>query len=351
MLQIPIVIPAYEPDENLLLFCESLRKVTNRAIIIVNDGSDKKYNEIFDTAKKNYCCTVLQHDINRGKGRALKSAFEYILNEFEDVCGCVTADSDGQHSPKDVLKCIEALEGNPHNLILGCRNFNLESIPFKSRFGNKLTKFICKYFCGINITDTQTGLRAIPKAFMSDLLNIPGERFEFETNMLIEARNKYPFLEVEIETIYESKTEHKTHFNPVKDSFKIYAAIFKNFFRYAISSFSASIIDVCLFTVFCSLLRPIGFIYYITLATVLARIISSVYNYIINYSFVFRSKNKRNITIIKYFSLCLIQMILSSVLTTIGVFLLPMVWESAVKIIVDIILFVISYNIQKKFIF
>lgn len=348
---IPIIIPAYEPDENLPIFCAELRKVTDTEIIIVDDGSGEGYAKIFENVETNYGCIVLRHNANCGKGRALKTAFKYLLDSHNHLIGCITADSDGQHLPCDVLQCAKALKTNENALILGCRDFDLEHIPFKSRVGNKLTKFVCKYLCGINVSDTQTGLRAIPKQFMAELLECQGERFEFEINMLIAARGRYPFVEVKIETVYESKTEHKTHFDPVRDSFKIYSQLLKNFLRFAVASFSSSLLDILLFSLFCMFLKPINSILYITISTVLARIVSSVYNYIINYTYVFKSKNKKNITLAKYFILAAVQMLSSAALTTVCVFLMPVISETLIKVVVDIILFFISYNIQKRFIF
>jgi hypothetical protein len=82
---------------------------------------------------------------------------------------------------------VEALQASPEKLILGCRDFTEEQVPQKSKTGNRITRNFCKYLCRIQVTDTQTGLRAISKKFMEKLMLVPGERFEFELNMLIEA--------------------------------------------------------------------------------------------------------------------------------------------------------------------
>lgn len=352
MERVAVVIPAYQPDEQLIAFCHRIREATNQEIVVVDDGCGEAYAHIFSAVEKVPFCTVLHHEVNRGKGRGLKTAFEHLLRIREGLLGCVTADADGQHSVEDLIACSEALRNNPNSLVLGCRNFDLESVPAKSRAGNKITKFVCRHLCGINVSDTQTGLRAIPTAFMEDLLKVQGERFEFETNMLIAARGNYPFFEVPICTIYDSATDHHTHFNPVKDSFKIYAALLKSFFKYVLSSFSSCIVDIGLFTLFCFLFEgPFKTVMYVTLATVLARVISATYNYVVNYTFVFDSHKKKRVTVPKYISLAIAQMLISALLTTVGVWLIPGAFETVVKIAVDAILFVISYQIQKRWIF
>ncbi|MDO5540470.1 MAG: glycosyltransferase family 2 protein [Eubacteriales bacterium] len=255
MSNIPIVIPSYEPDGNLIKLLEDLKDAGLGPVILVDDGSGERYGYLFEQARDEYQCHILKHAVNMGKGRALKSAFNYLLNEYqeEEILGCLTADSDGQHGVKDIKKCMEALEKSPQKLILGCRDFDLPSVPSKSKFGNKLTHYVCKWLCGIDVSDTQTGLRAIPGDFMRFLLNTPGERFEFETNMLLDSKGKVDIEEVKIETIYDSKENHATHFNPIMDSIKIYKIFGKCFLKFIVSSLSSSAVDLILFSILCGM--------------------------------------------------------------------------------------------------
>lgn len=348
---IPIIIPAYEPDSKLLELVHKLKEADLTDIIIIDDGSGKDYRTIFDELASKYHCTVLKHAVNLGKGRALKDAFNFILNRDEKLIGCITADSDGQHTPLDIKNCMRALTENPDNLILGCRNFSGDHIPAKSKFGNELTKKVCDFLCGIKVSDTQTGLRGIPREFMKKLLPVSGERFEFETNMLIECKDGIKITEVAIETIYDSKKDHKTHFDPIKDSICIYRIFGKIFFKYIFSSLSACVIDILLFAAFCPLFYNWDTEIYVGAATVFARIISSAYNYLVNYRIVFNSKEKVSKAAIKYFCLAAIQMCLSALFVTIGVKILIQLSEVFVKVIVDTCLFFISYHIQQKYVF
>lgn len=350
-MKVYIVIPAYEPDDALVQLCEHLKGQGLNDILIVDDGSGNGYTHIFEKVSKEFGCEVLKHAVNMGKGRALKNAFNYLLNLDEDIIGCVTCDSDGQHSVSDIKKCIDMLIKHPNSFILGCRDFLQDNVPFKSRHGNLITRNICKYLCGIDVSDTQTGLRGISRAFMEDLLNVSGERFEFETNMLIAAKDKYEFLEVKIETIYDSKEDHKTHFDPIKDSIKIYKIFGIIFFKYIISSLSSSIIDILLFSVLCSSLIIWDENWYIIVATIIARIVSSIYNYLVNHKVVFKSNKKLHTSAGKYFALVIVQMILSALLVTVGVKGIVFVPEAIIKVIVDTGLFFLSYYIQRKYIF
>lgn len=349
---IPIIIPSYEPDSRLVPLLQDLRAAGLNDIVLLDDGSKEMNHHYFELAEQEYGCIVLTHYANMGKGRALKDAFNYCLNEFPNMIGCVTADSDGQHTPTDIKKCMDALAANPNGFVLGCRDFTSDNVPKKSRFGNNLTRKVCSAVCGVKVSDTQTGLRAIPKAFMVELLNTKGERFEFETNMLIASKDKYPIIEVPIETVYDSVEDHQTHFDPIKDSIRIYKIFGGRFVKFLFSSLSSSVIDLILFTLFCHLFKPMDAeaLWYAGVATVCARVISATYNYLVNYHYVFNSKESKGKALVKYIILAAIQMGISAGAVNLFVHFLSFA-ELPTKIVVDVILFLISFVIQRALVF
>lgn len=350
---IPIIIPSYEPDDRLLKLLKDLQDNDLQPVVIVNDGSSAEYQDYFRKAKDEYHAIVLKHDINRGKGRALKTAFSYCLEKYMDIASCITADSDGQHTVAAIMECKQALLKSKQNLILGVRAFDQENVPAKSQFGNNLTKKVFRILYKADISDTQTGLRGIPTDFMKILLDVPGERFEFETRMLIKAvEMEIEIEEIPIETVYDSKENHSTHFRPIVDSVRIYRVFGFSFGRFLLSSLSSSVIDLILFQILCLLLeRIIGGIKYVAFATAGARVISATYNYLINYFFVFASKEKHHKSMIKYILLAITQMTCSAVLTMLLVAWSGVSIELSVKIPVDVCLFLISYQIQKRVVY
>lgn len=293
---------------------------------------------------------VLTHALNYGKGRALKTAFNYVLNNYKDVIWVITVDSDGQHLVKDALKCSQELINSENKLVLGSRNFDEDNVPLKSRVGNKLTRSLFKILCGISISDTQTGLRGIAINDIKRFLYTKGERFEYETNMLLDAK-KYniKFEEVPIETVYLNENKG-THFNPLRDSVEIY----KVFIKYLFVSLSSFLVDILFFMLFLnilSLFSDFSFIMYkIIVSTVCARIISSLYNYLLNRKFVFEQHDSKSF-IIKYYILVIIQMGVSSL----SVASLSQIFSSKIivllKIIVDILIFIANYYIQREWVF
>ncbi len=352
VMRIPIIIPAYEPDERLITLLSTL-VADDVYIIIVDDGSGLEFKELFGRAEEIIVGkgVLLRHDVNRGKGGALKTAFKYVLDNVPDAIGVITADSDGQHSRECIQAVRRALLEHPDSLVLGVRRFDGEGIPWKSRYGNVITLRVMKLISGINVSDTQTGLRGIPRAFLEELINVEGERFEFETRMLLATVNRYEIVEVPIETIYESELDHKTHFNPVMDSIKIYKVLFGKFFRYLFSSASSFVIDIVLFSILCMFLKNWSPVWYAAVSTVIARVASATSNYLMNYYFVFKSSEKKSVSAGKYVALAVAQMGASAMLVTAAIFVFAGVNEAVLKMVVDTVLFFVSYRIQKRFVF
>lgn len=347
---VPIIIPALDPDAKLLQLIDALKEQRLVPIIIVNDGSHSAARPIFAQARQKGC-VILVHAENQGKGASLKDAFQYCLQTYPDLVGVITADSDGQHLPADIAAGRLRLLAEPEVMFLGSRDFSGEGIPFKSRFGNQLTRFLMAKIWHVDIPDTQTGLRAIPKAILPDLVKLPGDRFEYETDMIKTVAQKHlaEIKPYKIATVYESKTDHATHFRPVADSVRIYRLFFASFTRFILSSCSSAVLDLLLFAVFSRLLA--GFPAYVAAATILARIISAAYNYWINYAVVFESQAKHLAAGSKYLLLAVAIMLASASLTS-GLHVLLPAWPLLlVKMLVDGGLFLASYLIQRKFVY
>lgn len=345
-----VIIPALNPDELLVDYVKKLLIAGIPKIIIVDDGSDMEYQQYFCTLSKMENIILLVHEVNKGKGRALKDALQYYKeHNFSDIYnGVITVDADGQHAVNDVLKIAELLNEEKSALILGEREFD-KDVPFRSKLGNSCTSVLFKLLYRIKLHDTQTGLRGIPNSLISEFDDIFGERYEYEMNMLMTCSIRHIKIKsITIETIYIDENA-SSHFNVIKDSYKIYKLLFKTFFSFTIVSLSSSVIDIGIFSLFIYLLEG-NAKYYILFSTVLARICSSVFNFLMNKNVVFHSDDKIVNTGIKYYSLCIVQMFASALLVSMICYLLPYA-ETIIKIVVDVGLFYISYHIQQKWIF
>lgn len=347
-----VIIPALEPDERLIKYVNDLQNNDIKNIIVVNDGSGPEYDRIFNEIGR-MGNIVLKHNVNKGKGAALKTAYKYIYENFPGTELILTADSDGQHSVRDCIKMINNNTGEKNILYLGCRDFDQSNVPFKSRFGNKLTSIIFKLFFHQSLSDTQTGLRAFGNELLPVMINIEGNRYEYEMNVLIYClQNKIKIHTVPIETIYENNNEG-THFHPLKDSYRIYKTFFSQFFKFMGVSIICTLIDQLTAGLFSDFLFPKFGIHDTSMNVwyggLIARFISSICNFFLNKKFVFKFNGKTAEKGILYGFLCIFIICVSNF----GVTLLMRIglkrWIS--KIIMDTLLYFVSYYIQKTYIF
>ena len=229
--KLAIVLPSLDPDGKIDGVVRGLAEAGFRQIVIVDDGSDAQHQVHFERAEQFPCCRVLHHGVNRGKGCALKTAFRCVLDELPEVEGVVTIDGDGQHLLEDIIACGERMLALGDKVVLGCRDFDAPGVPPRSVTGNKTTNRLFKLFYGIEISDTQTGLRAIPRRFLEHMIAMEGERFEYETNMLLMMRRQgIAFVEQPIATVYDPE-DYSSHYNAVKDSWRIFRIMAKAKFK------------------------------------------------------------------------------------------------------------------------
>ena len=331
-----VLIPSYEPDQELVKLINRIdKKVFD--VIVVNDGSGEKYQSIFDEISKKV--VVLGYSVNQGKGHALKTGFQYIRDNYKNDFVVVTMDSDGQHKIEDAIRLCKYVELHPDTLVLGKR-LRGNNTPIRSKIGNEITKFVYGIATGVFVYDTQTGLRAFSHQLMDFHLRVDGERFEYEMRVLLMAAyEKIPMHEIQIETIYKNNNRG-SHFDTFKDSIRIYKEIIK----FSLSSILSFLIDYLLFTIFFFAFGAI------TLSNVLARVISSSFNYVINRKHVFHSDKNFYQSAILYFLLAILILILNTVILNIFVYKL-FVNQFVAKIITEILLFIFSWFVQKRIVF
>ncbi len=335
-----IIIPAFRPDKYLKQIVRRNWELENQ-MIVVDDGSGQEYRPLFEESGEK--CIVLHHEENRGKREAIKTALQYIKEELWE-CGVIgIMDADGQHLPEDMDRLLIQAGLNPGALVLGTRTID-ETMPFKSRMGNRITCRIFQLMTGVAVSDTQTGLRAFSAELLDFMSRISGSRYEYEMNMLASCAKKgIPIREVPIRTIYHDKENSCSHFRRIRDSVRIYRELFKFF----LSSFFSFLLDYGLFCLLVLLFPRNG--WSVLAANVGARLISAAYNYTVNCRFVFHEKGKTK-TAAGYAGLALFILILNNWILQLyaGVFRLPVY---TAKIMTELTLFLISWMVQRQMIF
>ena len=355
--KISVVLPSLDPDEKLIAVVDGLLEHGFTDIILVNDGSKQEnLHYFYDLAAQHPEINLLHHEVNKGKGAALKNAFRWFLENRPDSYGVVTVDGDNQHHPADTRACCENMLQTGH-VTLGCRDFTLDHVPPRSRFGNQTTSAIFKIFVGMTLSDTQTGLRAIPRRALELFCEVSGDRFEYETNMLLAMKqNGILFDEVKIRTVYIEENK-SSHFHPIRDSWRIYKLILKHFFRYTASSIVSALVDNGLFALLSGLLHGILSSTALTaVCTAGARVVSSLLNFFMNQKLVFRTNASTGKAMLRYYMLAVPQMAAQLLLTQ-GAYELLNIGDdqtflrTLIYAVVMTVLYIASFMIQQRWVF
>ena len=332
-----VLIPAYQPEEVLITLTEQL-KAKDVDVVVVNDGSSPDKKDIFDAVSA-AGGVVLGYETNHGKGYALKYGINWAWENGYKIL--VTADADGQHTVEDIVNIGKKTDENLGRLILGSRN--KDEMPPKSRIGNTLTCWLFHALKGVKISDTQTGLRGITltEDSVAKLVSLEGDRYEYETNMLIESPKIFTEIkEVPIQTVYEPGNP-TSHFRPIKDGMRIYRLLFRQFPVFALASFMSFIVDYLLFNLS---FYKIGMT--VVAATVAARIISGVFNFMLNKYVVFKGAGKYY-TLWRYALLAIGVLVINCALIWLMTDVLHIAAWFA-KIIVELTVYFINFFIQSN---
>ena len=333
-----VLIPAYQPDARLpRLILELHRADPSTKIVVVDDGSGQKFSDIFE-ASATAGAHVISYEHNRGKGYALREGFTWIRDVAGDSPECVvTADADGQHTLNDIFRVGRTCTDTGKS-VLGVREF-VGHVPARSRIGNTATSALFWLATGWKLKDTQTGLRAFPVALLPALLEVQGDRYEYELRVLLHlAKFRHPVTQIPIETIYEAGNP-TSHFRPLQDSARIWAPLLK----FAASSGVATVIDYVLVLVLNALTGALF------LPVITARVVSASVNFAMNRRVFEATGVPLRRSALRYAALAVAVIAGSytilAVLTGIG---MPL-WIA--KIIADTTMYLVSYSAQSRYVF
>lgn len=334
MIDVLVLIPAYEPDLRLVGLIQALRTPTVR-VLVVDDGSGDAYDGVFAVAAE-AGADVVRTPRNRGKGAALKTGFAWASEHAPGEI-IVCADCDGQHTPTDILRVAEAVR--PDTMVLGGRRFT-GRVPLRSRFGNAVTRWVFRAVTGRRTFDTQTGLRGYPADLVPWLLAVDGDRFEYEANLLLQARAaRVEVVEIPIETIYLDENA-SSHFRPIADSARIYAPVI----RFALSGLAGAAID------WVGVLSLMALTGNLLVSVVSARVVSALVNFRLNRTLVFGDTGDARTALKRYAALAVAILVANYALlaTLVDMLGVPLVLA---KLVVETGLFIVSYVVQHRGVF
>ena len=337
--RIALVIPAYRPSTGLVELVRRLAEKSFAAIVLIDDGSGPQFAETFAHASAFPGVQLLRHADNLGKGAALKTGINHALCEVPDLAGIVTADAEGQHQPDDIERVAASLEAHPESLVLGCRAFT-DDVPRSSRLGNITTSAMMLVLMGHKVSDPQTGLRGIPASFAVRLLKLEATGYEFETEMLVAARQfSVPLVEEPIRTIHEPGYR-SSHFNPIVDSMKVYFVLL----RFGLVSLITALLDNLVFDLARHDSRSV------LTSLIMGRLVAVGLNYTLVSSIVFHSPQRSKTVFSKY----LLLVLASTAVTYRAMELLTAklgIDAITAKLFAETILFFVNFAVQRQLIF
>ena len=223
-----IIVPALDAAATVGRVVAELRAALGTPVYVVDDGSTDATGRVASEAG----ALVVRHEVNRGKGEALRSGLAAAARGGYDVA--LSVDADGQH-PTESAKAVLEGSGDPNALVLGVRDLASDGAPRANRFGNAVSNFFVSRFAGRSLRDTQCGLRRYPVTATLDLAS-RATGFAFEAEVILRALAAgLPVVEVPIRAIYPPPSSWRgrrtapagSHFRVPRDPARIIGTVIR----------------------------------------------------------------------------------------------------------------------------
>jgi glycosyltransferase involved in cell wall biosynthesis len=216
-----VLMPVYNSAKHLRQLIDKIKPL-GLDIVVVDDGSSDDSAQIAAQLD----LTVLKHEINKGKGAALRTGIDYLKNKEYQLI--IMMDSDGQHEPEDINKFIERYKTSQVAVIVGNRMADTKRMPLLRKATNKFMSVIISNICHQTIPDSQCGFRLVEKKAI-DTIQLESSNYEIESEMLIKAaRQGCKIDSIPISTVYR---EEKSYINPFVDTIRFVKLLFNVYFQ------------------------------------------------------------------------------------------------------------------------
>jgi glycosyltransferase involved in cell wall biosynthesis len=223
--KICVLIPAYNEEKYITNVLDECCQ-HGYDVLVVDDGStDNTVEKIKKTmTDKNLKINLVEHGINKGKGEALKSGFDFAVKQ--NYSGVITIDADGQHKVSEISDFLEIIRKENPDIIVGSRFNDTKGMPFIRLATNIFTSWLISSIAGKKINDVQSGFRYIGSGVLKNI-NLETKNFDTEPEILLKASwMNYKIKNVPISTIYHK--DFVSHVHPVKDTIKFFKLVFKS---------------------------------------------------------------------------------------------------------------------------
>lgn len=189
-------------------------------VVVVDDGS----SDGTGAAAREAGATVLRHEVNRGKGAALKSGFAWALEQGFD--GVVTLDADGQHLPSEIGKIVAAASETGADLVIGGRAHLFGQMLPRRRLANRFSAWSIARASRTGITDSQSGFRYYSSRLLR-AVRLRTDGFDLESEAIVRAGlGGYRVVVVPIELGFVDGIS-TSHYRPLADTLRIAWTVFR----------------------------------------------------------------------------------------------------------------------------
>lgn len=212
-MKVVAVIPAFNAAQTLAPVVTAAKAQID-PVVVVDDGSHDATGDVARSAG----AAVLRHEMNRGKGAALKMGFAWALANGYD--GVITLDADGQHLPAEIPKFLRAASETKADLIIGGRSHLFEGMLPRRRNANRFSAWCIAIASGVPITDSQSGFRFYSVRLLREV-KLRADGFDMESEVIVRAGRKgLHIVTIPIELGFVDG-QSTSHYKPLKDTLRI----------------------------------------------------------------------------------------------------------------------------------
>lgn len=322
-----ILMPVYNPDERIVNYVKKLKE-NNYQVVLINDGSKSEYHSLFE--KMVHDCKIISYPFFKGKGYAIKEGIHYIKEHLQDKKGIIILENE-----------YDLIHINHIRTLINKNSQKMWVVHHKGK------RFLTKLFSMIynkEFIDVDSELFAFSMNYIDQMMAVDENCYEVQS-LIQSVQNNQEIEEIQLENKQEP-------FHLKNKTIQIMYVIFLHLIRFISSSIISSVIDVLLAWILLDILKlwMTSDFWRIALSSLIARILSTIVNYVINKKYVFKGKNNSKQTAIRFLILTIVITILST-LFVYAASSLHIMSEKLAKPVGDLLLFLLSYSAQTKWVF
>lgn len=323
-----ILIPVYNPRERIINYVKKLKE-KNYDVIVINDGSDENYHAVFE--RMVYDCKIINYPHFKGKGYALKKGYQYVKEHLKDKKGILILENEYD------LNLIDQMSQSITE--------DASKFYFVHHQGKKILSQLFSLIYNQKFINVDSELFGFSTSYLDEMLEVDENCYEVQA-LIDQVQNQHDIEEIKVKKLSQEAFHQKN-----KTSQIIYV-IFLHLIRFVSSSIISSIIDVLLAWILLDVLKiwMTSDFWRIALASLIARVISTIVNYVVNKKYVFKGKTNNRQTAIRFLILTVIITILSTLFVYVAS-IFNIMSEKLAKPVGDLLLFLLSYSAQTKWVF